>query len=105
MLVQKSIGRIFLTVCRKRSTYNGFEYSSKRRLSPAKLQREAADGGGSNPPWRLHTNEVAVTFLSYPGFDEDPHPALADDSQALHEKAFSRDGQLRPLDLGSLRYE
>ena len=27
---------------------------------------------------KLHTNEVAVTFLSYPRFDEDPHPALAE---------------------------
>ncbi len=25
---------------------------------------------------KLHTNECAITFLSYPGFDTDPHPAL-----------------------------
>jgi DNA phosphorothioation-associated putative methyltransferase len=26
---------------------------------------------------KLHNNEVAVTFLSYPKFDEDPHPPLS----------------------------
>lgn len=35
----------------------------------------------ANPPegWnllKLHTNEYALTFLSYPDFDTDPHPAL-----------------------------
>jgi DNA phosphorothioation-associated putative methyltransferase len=27
---------------------------------------------------KLHTNEFAVTFLSYPEFDDNPHPALAE---------------------------
>ena len=27
---------------------------------------------------KLHTNEFALTFLSYPNFDDDPHPALAE---------------------------
>ena len=27
---------------------------------------------------KLHTNEFALTFLTYPEFDEDPHPALAE---------------------------
>jgi DNA phosphorothioation-associated putative methyltransferase len=34
-----------------------------------------------DPGWNLlkiHTNEAALTFLSYPDFDEDPHPALAE---------------------------
>ena len=26
---------------------------------------------------KLHTDQVAITFLNYPNFDEDPHPALA----------------------------
>jgi len=26
---------------------------------------------------KLHTDQAAITFLSYPRFDEDPHPALA----------------------------
>src|SRR5262249_46803907 len=33
-----------------------------------------------DPSWnllKLHTEEVAVTFLSYPNFDEDPHPPLS----------------------------
>ena len=27
---------------------------------------------------KIHTNEAALTFLTYPDFDEDPHPALAE---------------------------
>lgn len=27
---------------------------------------------------KLHTDQVAITFLTYPNFDEDPHPALAE---------------------------
>ena len=27
---------------------------------------------------KLHTEQVAVTFLTYPTFDADPHPALAE---------------------------
>lgn len=27
---------------------------------------------------KLHTDQVAVTFLTYPNFDSDPHPALAE---------------------------
>ncbi len=41
-----------------------------------------AETAASPPPdWnllKLHTNEFAVTFLSYPEFDADPHPALAE---------------------------
>ncbi len=41
-----------------------------------------AETAASPPPdWnllKLHTNEFAVTFLSYPQFDTDPHPALAE---------------------------
>jgi DNA phosphorothioation-associated putative methyltransferase len=40
-----------------------------------------AETAASPPPgWnllKLHTTEFAVTFLSYPEFDTDPHPALA----------------------------
>jgi len=34
-----------------------------------------------DPSWNLlkfHINEVAVTFLSYPSFDQDPHPPLTE---------------------------
>lgn len=34
-----------------------------------------------DPDWnllKLHTDAVAVTFLTYPNFDSDPHPALAE---------------------------
>jgi DNA phosphorothioation-associated putative methyltransferase len=34
-----------------------------------------------DPSWNLlkiHTDQFALTFLSYPNFDTDPHPALAD---------------------------
>ncbi len=34
-----------------------------------------------DPAWNLlkiHTEQFAVTFLSYPDFDSDPHPALAE---------------------------
>jgi hypothetical protein len=27
---------------------------------------------------KIHTNEAALTFLTYPDFDEDPHPTLAE---------------------------
>jgi DNA phosphorothioation-associated putative methyltransferase len=41
-----------------------------------------AETAASPPPdWnllKLHTNEFAVTFLSYPEFDTDAHPALAE---------------------------
>ena len=33
------------------------------------------------PEWnllKLHTDQVAITFLTYPNFDSDPHPALAE---------------------------
>jgi hypothetical protein len=33
------------------------------------------------PSWnllKLHSQEVAVTFLTYPAFDDEPHPALAE---------------------------
>ena len=34
-----------------------------------------------DPSWNLlkvHTDQVAFTFLTYPGFDTEPHPALAE---------------------------
>lgn len=34
-----------------------------------------------DPGWnllKLHTDQVAITFLTYPNFDADPHPALAE---------------------------
>ena len=37
-----------------------------------------------DPEWnllKLHTDQVAVTFLTYPNFDSDPHPALAEASK------------------------
>ena len=41
--------------------------------------RRAENAASPPPEWnllKLHTNEFAVTFLSYPEFDTDPHPAL-----------------------------
>lgn len=43
--------------------------------------RRAEIAAKPDPHWNLlkiHTNEAALTFLSYPDFDEDPHPALAE---------------------------
>jgi DNA phosphorothioation-associated putative methyltransferase len=43
--------------------------------------RRAETAASPPPNWnllKLHTNEFAVTFLSYPEFDTDPHPALAE---------------------------
>jgi DNA phosphorothioation-associated putative methyltransferase len=43
--------------------------------------RRAEVAAKPDPNWNLlkiHTNEAALTFLSYPDFDEDPHPALAE---------------------------
>ena len=41
-----------------------------------------AETAASPPPeWnllKLHTNEFALTLLSYPEFDTDPHPVLAE---------------------------
>lgn len=42
--------------------------------------RRAELASGPSAKWnliKLHTNECALTFLNYPGFDTDPHPALA----------------------------
>ena len=43
--------------------------------------RRAEVAAKPDPEWNLlkiHTNETALTFLTYPDFDEDPHPALAE---------------------------
>jgi DNA phosphorothioation-associated putative methyltransferase len=43
--------------------------------------RRSAIAAKPDPNWNLlkiHTNEAALTFLTYPDFDEDPHPALAE---------------------------
>ena len=43
--------------------------------------RRAEVAAKPDPDWNLlkiHTNEAALTFLTYPDFDEDPHPALAE---------------------------
>jgi hypothetical protein len=37
-----------------------------------------------DPSWNLlkvHTREVAITFLTYPEFESDPHPALAESTK------------------------
>jgi DNA phosphorothioation-associated putative methyltransferase len=37
-----------------------------------------------DPSWNLlkiHTREVAITFLTYPEFETDPHPALAESTK------------------------
>jgi len=43
--------------------------------------RRAEVAAKPGPAWNLlkiHTNEAAFTFLTYPDFDENPHPALAE---------------------------
>jgi DNA phosphorothioation-associated putative methyltransferase len=43
--------------------------------------RRAEVAARPDPNWNLlkiHTNEAALTFLTYPDFDNDPHPALAE---------------------------
>jgi DNA phosphorothioation-associated putative methyltransferase len=40
--------------------------------------------GQPDPSWNLlkiHTDQVAITFLTYPEFDNDPHPALAESTK------------------------
>jgi len=39
---------------------------------------KAADPDSQWNLLKLHTDQVAITFLTYPNFDEDPHPALAE---------------------------
>jgi DNA phosphorothioation-associated putative methyltransferase len=43
--------------------------------------RRAEGAANPDPGWnlvKLHKDEYAITFLSYPEFDTDPHPALAE---------------------------
>jgi DNA phosphorothioation-associated putative methyltransferase len=53
-------------------------------LLPTKLLdtiRRAVVAARPDPAWnllKLHTDELAISFLSYPKFDVDPHPALAE---------------------------
>ncbi len=45
------------------------------------LIKRAEVAAQPDPKWtliKLHTKKAAVTFLSYPDFDADPHPALAE---------------------------
>src|SRR5690242_17372196 len=44
----------------------------------------AETAAGPNSSWNLlkiHTDQVAITFLTYPEFDTDPHPALAESTK------------------------
>jgi hypothetical protein len=46
--------------------------------------RRAEVAARPDPAWnllKLHTDELAISFLSYPMFDIDPHPALAEASK------------------------
>ena len=55
------------------------EWSIGRKLDADIRRAEVA--AKPDPGWNLlkiHTNEAALTFLTYPDFDEDPHPALAE---------------------------
>jgi DNA phosphorothioation-associated putative methyltransferase len=53
-------------------------------LAPVHLQREvtrAFAAAQPDPQWNIvkfHGDQFALTFLSYPDFDSDPHPALAE---------------------------
>lgn len=47
----------------------------------AKTVERAMLAASPDPEWnllKLHTDQVAVTFLTYPNFDSDPHPSLAE---------------------------
>jgi DNA phosphorothioation-associated putative methyltransferase len=49
----------------------------------AEIQR-AEIAARPSPNWnllKLHKNQFAITFLSYPDFDSDPHPALAESTK------------------------
>ncbi len=54
------------------------------RIIPAELAatvERAMNAAQPDQEWnllKLHTDQVAMTFLSYPHFDSDPHPALAE---------------------------
>jgi hypothetical protein len=56
-------------------------------LLPTKLLdtiRRAEVAARPDPAWnllKLHTDELAISFLSYPKFDIDPHPALAESTK------------------------
>ena len=53
-------------------------------IIPAELASTIERGmvaGNPDPSWnllKLHTDQVAISFLTYPDFDSDPHPALAE---------------------------
>ena len=48
------------------------------------LIKRAEVAAGPDPNWtllKLHKDQVALTFLSYPDFDLDPHPALVESTK------------------------
>ena len=50
----------------------------------AEAVRRAETAAAPDPSWnllKLHTDQLALTFLSYPEFDADPHPALAESTK------------------------
>jgi hypothetical protein len=53
---------------------------------------ERAESAAKPPAdWNLlkfHTDQVAITFLSYPAFDTDPHPALTEATKLSKTKLF-----------------
>jgi hypothetical protein len=49
-------------------------------LELAACVQRAEQAACPDPAWNLlkfHTDQIAITFLTYPEFDSDPHPALA----------------------------
>jgi DNA phosphorothioation-associated putative methyltransferase len=57
--------------------------TSPEYLPPAlhELLRRAEIAAEPDPFWnllKLHSDQLAITFLTYPNFDEDPHPVLAE---------------------------
>ena len=56
-------------------------YADWSSTAPLHSEIQRAESAAQPPEgWnllKLHTKEYAITFLSYPDFDENPHPALA----------------------------
>jgi len=53
---------------------------SRIPLELAACAQRAEQAASPDPAWNLlkfHTDQIAITFLTYPEFDSDPHPALA----------------------------
>jgi hypothetical protein len=56
------------------------EDGSRIPLELAACAQRTEQAASPDPAWNLlifHTDQIAMTFLTYPEFDSDPHPATA----------------------------